>query len=244
MAEKIFNTSATPTVIIEMVGGNLSASGVDRELVTVKGPDSSLVASQDGDEVVLICDSNLDLEVPLSANITIQFVGGNANLKDLSGETVIEFIGGITNMNNVTKVKSSSRGGAKDFGKNFAKGFGKDFNPLPPDFEERIARKVEQATSRVHGVHERVEEAARRAQKHAEQAARRAERQARNASHHVRANVSIGRWKWDSSSQGAPTPPSEPVTDEERMAILRMLQEKKISADEAEKLLSALDGGK
>ena len=38
-------------------------------------------------------------------------------------------------------------------------------------------------------------------------------------------------------------PPKPPVSDEERLAILKMLQEKKISAEEAEKLLSALEGG-
>jgi hypothetical protein len=45
-----------------------------------------------------------------------------------------------------------------------------------------------------------------------------------------------------------PTPPappkSEPVAEEERMAILKMLQEKKITAEQAEQLLQALEGGK
>ena len=39
-----------------------------------------------------------------------------------------------------------------------------------------------------------------------------------------------------------PTPPSEPVSEEERMMILRMLEQKKIGLDDAEKLLSALEG--
>ena len=38
-------------------------------------------------------------------------------------------------------------------------------------------------------------------------------------------------------------PPSEPVSEDERMAILKMLQEKKISAVQAEELLKALEGG-
>jgi hypothetical protein len=45
-----------------------------------------------------------------------------------------------------------------------------------------------------------------------------------------------------------PPPPgilkSEPVADEERMAILKMLQEKKITSEQAEQLLKALEGGK
>jgi DUF4097 and DUF4098 domain-containing protein YvlB len=39
-----------------------------------------------------------------------------------------------------------------------------------------------------------------------------------------------------------PKPASEPVSDEERMAILRMVEQKKISIEEAEKLLAALEG--
>jgi DUF4097 and DUF4098 domain-containing protein YvlB len=39
-----------------------------------------------------------------------------------------------------------------------------------------------------------------------------------------------------------PRPASEPVSDEERMTILRMVEQKKISIEEAEKLLAALEG--
>ena len=36
--------------------------------------------------------------------------------------------------------------------------------------------------------------------------------------------------------------PTEPVSEEERMMILQMLQEQKISVDQAEQLLSSLEG--
>ena len=38
-------------------------------------------------------------------------------------------------------------------------------------------------------------------------------------------------------------PPKPQASDEERMAILKMLQDKKITAEEAEKLLVSLEGG-
>ena len=41
-----------------------------------------------------------------------------------------------------------------------------------------------------------------------------------------------------------PAPPVDPVTDVERMTILKMLQDKKITSEDAEKLLSALEGGR
>lgn len=98
-------------------------------------------------------------------------------------------------------------------------------------FGERMSRQVEQATARAA---KRAEEVARRVERHAERQARR-----------WRGNVKAGRWNWDMGPRGVPTPPappSETVSEEERMAVLRMLAEKKITAEEAEKLLSALEG--
>jgi hypothetical protein len=116
---------------------------------------------------------------------------------------------------------------AEDFG-NFA-GMNFDWS----GFGERISRQVAQATS--HAA-KRAEEAARRVERHAERQARR-----------WKGNVKVGRWNWEMGPRGAPTPPappSEPVAEEERMAVLKMLAEKKISAEQAEQLLNALEGGK
>jgi hypothetical protein len=95
--------------------------------------------------------------------------------------------------------------------------------PLPDDFSERINRRVQEATGR--------------AQRHAEAAMRRAEENMRRQQ---------GRrfsFNW-SAGRGPSGPPVEPVSDAERMAILKMLQDKKITSEDAEKLLSALEGGK
>jgi hypothetical protein len=82
-----------------------------------------------------------------------------------------------------------------------------------------------------------------RISRHVEAATRRAGRQAERAARRVNAKVNLGRWNWDITPQGIPNRPSEPVSDEERITILKMLQEKKITAEEAEKLLAALEGG-
>jgi len=113
-------------------------------------------------------------------------------------------------------------------------------------FGERISRQVERATGQAA---RRAEEAARRAGKLAEDATRRAER---HAERHARRWSGRGNFapgpSWDFGPKGVPTPPgaskSEPVADEERMAILKMLQEKKITSEQAEQLLRALEGGK
>jgi hypothetical protein len=132
---------------------------------------------------------------------------------------------------------------AADFGIGMGEGWdwgGPDF-PLPPDFSERINRRVRAALERNHS---RLEAASRRAGAKIEAAMRRAEAKARAAevrARRVHAHVNIGRWNWDLSSH-APAQAGEPVSNDERLIILKMLQEKKISLEEAEKLLAALEG--
>ncbi len=85
----------------------------------------------------------------------------------------------------------------------------------------------------------RAEKAAERARRQAEKAAERARRQAEKAAATRRAPGF--RFTWGGPP---PEPPSkvEPVSEEERLTILRMLEQKKISAAEAAKLLEALEG--
>ena len=113
--------------------------------------------------------------------------------------------------------------------------------PLPPDFSERINRRVQASMERVQ-VH--MEAASRRTEAKVQAAMRRAEMKARAAEVRVRrgaqVNVNVGRWNWDLSPHG-PVETDEAVSDDERLIILRMLQEKKISLAEAEKLLAALE---
>ncbi|RJP54370.1 MAG: hypothetical protein C4583_02745 [Anaerolineaceae bacterium] len=102
--------------------------------------------------------------------------------------------------------------------------------PLPEDFSERINHRVQEATSR--------------AQRHAEAATRRAEANMRRVEENIRRQHGR-RFSFNWSGGRAPfAPPVEPVSDAERMAILKMLHDKKITAEDAEKLLSALEGGK
>ena len=91
---------------------------------------------------------------------------------------------------------------------------------------EKVARRAQEAAER----------ARRQAQRTAERAQARAERAARK--HEGRGHAM--RWSW--SAPQPPKPPAEPVSDTERMAILKMVADKKITADEASRLLAALEG--
>ena len=112
--------------------------------------------------------------------------------------------------------------------------------PLPPDFSERINRRVEASLQRAQA---HIDAATRRSDAKVQAAMRRAEAKARAAE--VRARswqgrvVLGGRTVMNVSSSAAQ---GEPVSDDERLTVLKMLQEKKITLEEAEKLLAALEG--
>jgi hypothetical protein len=118
--------------------------------------------------------------------------------------------------------------------------------PLPPDLSERINRRVQAAMERAQA---RTEAASRHAEVKVAAAMRRAEAKARAAEARARrphgrgfeGRVVIGGSEVFRFSGQKPVERGEPVSDEERLTILKMLQEKKISLDEAEKLLAALE---
>ena len=106
---------------------------------------------------------------------------------------------------------------------------------------EQAGVALEAATRRAEATGQRASIRIEAAMRRAEAKARAAEVRARRGQANMQANVNIGRWKWDFTPAG-PVQTSAPISDDERLTILKMLQEKKISIEEAEKLLAALEG--
>jgi hypothetical protein len=213
--------SAAADLALRDVRGNVSAD-IAGDVVLYLNPQAGNAYSVTaGDDILLVMPPKVNATLTLSADeIDIEWKGVAKN--DATNRVVVLGDGSAImtlNAGSDIRVTNQSDAGdsAEDFG-NFA-GIGVDWS----GFGERISRQVEQAT--------------RRATKQAEEAARRAaERVSRRGS-------GGSRWNWDLSSKGVPMPPKPQVSDEERMAILKMLQEKKITAEDAEKLLAALEGG-
>lgn len=123
--------------------------------------------------------------------------------------------------------------------------------PIPPvpgleglgeRINERLSGKLEKIGERLGEQTRRRTEASMR---RAEAAIRRAEQKMRAAEQRSRFSGFSGRPKVvvDHNLKFRPVQPAaDPVSDEERLTILRMLEEKKISLKEAESLLAALDG--
>jgi hypothetical protein len=137
--------------------------------------------------------------------------------------------------------------------------------------ERQAERARERAERESERAREKAERIAERARRHAEQMQRRAEQDAERMRRRAEGRHWGRGWNWglefawpggEKRKRGGPFPPEppfpgaekrkrganepaqrhDPVTNEERMSILRMVENKQITVEEAERLLSALEG--
>ncbi|MBN1889840.1 MAG: hypothetical protein JW850_17725 [Thermoflexales bacterium] len=120
---------------------------------------------------------------------------------------------------------------------------------LGTSMEDKMRRKFEKKAEWARHVAEKeAERAVHRAERIEEKARRRAERmEEKKRERGERTAGQAGRRPppWPSFQWGAPPRPApkrEPVSNEERLAILHMVEQKKISSEEAARLLEALEG--
>jgi len=114
--------------------------------------------------------------------------------------------------------------------------------------EEKLAQQFEGLDERLQAHSERfAEQAAHFATHAAHQAERQVERARRSLDRRKvksrKRDFGEGRFAWGFPPEPPkpPRPPVEPVREEERLMILRMVQENKITIEEAERLLAALE---
>jgi hypothetical protein len=224
--------SVADDLAVRGVGGNLNVN-VDEDVVVHLDP-------KPGQEYYVLAGDDILVVLPPDANATLSLRGDNINVdwpgiepEDTTSRTVVLGEGAAKiNLNAggdlVVTSRSDVAESASEYG-NFA-GMMFDWGGFGRDLGQNISR--------------RAQEAAERAARKAEAAGRRAERQLeRQFGKHAGRQGARLSWSWD-SNQMPKASKADPVSDEERMTILRMLAEKKITSEEAEKLFSALEGGK
>jgi hypothetical protein len=229
------------SVTLDSVADDLALRGARGNIKVNVGEDVVVYLEPKSDgEYSIVAGDDILLVLPSSANATLNMHGDTIDMDWPGIEQIDDVTERVVVLGDGSAKISLSAGGdvrvsnrpdaaesAQDFG-NFA-GINFDWS----GFGDRISR--------------RVEEAARRATKRAEEAARRAERHAERHARRGRGRIVVGGWDWDipgvPKPPTPPSPPGEPVSEEERMAILKMLAEKKITAQQAEELLNALEGG-
>ena len=219
--------SVSDDLALRGVGGNLKVD-VDADVVVhldpKPGQEYSVIA---GDDIMLILPDNADATLTLSGDkIIVHFpktrqedsTSRVLTLGDGSAQIKLDAGGDLLVTNRQDAPESADEFGnfagmMFDWG-SWGRELGQNWGNIGREMGERISQR-------------------------AQEAARRAERKARRAVGHRHAKM-----KWTVDFDNIPKAPKrEPVSEEERMTILRMLAEKKISSEEAEQLLSALEGG-
>jgi hypothetical protein len=257
-------------VAIESVGSDLYVRNVHAAVDVKAGADVALyLAPLPGQTYDITAGDDLILRLSPDTNVKLHLTGGSPESihvdfpgvslpEDCTGcEVVIgKEADGMPEMlltagdDLLVTSQADSWESAADFGVGMRDGSEWTFPPfeLPEDFSERINQRVqaamERAQSHLEAANRHAETAGHRASIKIEAAMRRAEAKARAAevrSRRGQAAIRVGRWNWDVTPHG-PAQTSAPVSDEERLSILKMLQEKKISVEDAEKLLAALEG--
>src|SRR5688572_20482281 len=213
--------SVADDVALRDVKGNVNVN-VAEDIVLYLNPQvGNAYAINAGDDILLVMPPKTNATLTLSADrIEVDWEGVEQD-KDATSRVITLGDGSaIMSLSAGGDIRVSNRSdagdSAEDFG-NFA-GIGMDWSGFGAGLSEKISRRVEQATERAH---RKVEEAARRIEHKARDAERR----------HVKfkGGLEVGRWKWDFSPKGGvPMPTKSAVSDEERLVILKMLQEKKI----------------
>jgi hypothetical protein len=247
----LYVKSAEGDISIRDVDGNITLDSVADDLA-LRGARGNIKVNV-GEDVVVYLEPRDDgnylvtagddilMVLPTAANATVSMHGDKINVDwpgvqndpDTTQRTVVLGNGAAKiSLNAGGDIRLTNQANAAESADEFG-----NFAALNFDwsgFGERISRQVQAATARAA---RSAEDAARRAERHAERQARR----------WGRTSSPPGPWA-DFGPKGMPTPPgmpkSEPVSEDERLAILKMLQEKKITAEQAEQLLQALEGGK
>jgi hypothetical protein len=229
-------------ITLDSVGDDLALRGARGDIKVNVGEDVIVYLDPKTDgEYSVVAGDDILLVLPLDANATLNMQGDKIDVdlpgvdpdQDVTERTVVLGNGSAKiSLSAGGDVRVSNREDAGEFAEEFGNFAGMNFDWS--GFGDRISKRVEETTRRAT---KRAEEAVRRAERHAERHARRG-----------RGGLVVGRWNWDLKGvpkpPAPPEPPTEPISEDERMAILKMLSEKKITAEQAEQLLSALEGEK
>jgi hypothetical protein len=222
--------SVADDLVLREVRGNVKANVGGDVVLSLDPQPGNAYAVNAGDDVMLMLPSTADASLALSGDeIFVDWPGIPYEEEAVSrtvtlgsgAASIAISAGGELHVRSQDKAQQSP----EDFG-NFA-GMMFDWSDFGNQLGANISRRVEQVT--------------RRAASQAERAARKAEAKLRARG---RGRVDMGGWDWNiDSSSITPPAPREPVSEQERLQILKMLAEKKITAEEADKLLAALEGG-
>lgn len=171
---------------------------------------------------------------------------GEAEL-DLSAGDELSLLGSDTTwdpagaMGSELAVEMSLRAG--EFAQQIASQVETQVSNITRQLDEKLSQLAEDQELATR-IQEKVQAAMRTAEVKIAEAMRTADERARKAEQRAATRGKSQSWSWSSATgaqpQSPPKQPRPPLSDEERMAVLRMVDDGKISVEQAEQLLAAL----
>jgi len=234
-------------MLVTTVGGDLSAENVSGKVETKVGGDVEMslvdpniqpvrVAAGGDIEIVVPAGANARLDFAAGGDISIQTKDNQAEFERIAKDIVLGEGGSTIELRAGGDISITDR-------EPIEFGFDRVFNRFDTDWD-KFSNEIEK----------KIMEGLKTARRSTEYAARQAEMAGHTAQAHIDRVMekleNKGVLKRGGSYAGftfeRPVPPQSPektkVSEDERMLILKMLAEKKISVEEAEKLLKALEG--
>jgi hypothetical protein len=251
------------------VSGDLNANGAsvvnadvggDANIVFGPGQGASSVSASGDLHCGFVADANATLHIVSGANsIAVNLPGVNQSLAQREYDLKLGNGEAAIMLNAAKDVNIGQWGERHHEGPSFDFDFDFDFDPGDMNYVkdwgaygERVAERARQAAERAADrARQQAEHAAEKARQQAERATRKAEEQMHRTQDQARRAERRAQFMgrrftpeatWRPDRPFTPPPPSDPVSDEERLTILRMLEQKKITVEQAEKLLAALSG--
>ncbi len=236
------------------VGGDIRISGIAGMATASAGGDISLsLTPTPGQKCQFTAGGDISVRVPADANarftmtsradnIRVRIPGvssgaGTGTRQVTLGDGSAEII--LTAGGDISLSSDSTGQNVDDLGARLDAAFSR--------MGDLIAQRAQEAAQRMASrVEAKAQRAARKAERMAQRIAREAEQQSRGWMRH--GHPFEGRHfagpfaPPPPGTQPTPRPGAQPVTDEERLAVLRMVEQKKITVEQAEKLLAALEG--
>ncbi len=262
VASDVRVSGAQGGLFVESIGGSLHAEGLEQGLtVGTVGADVRLGPPfTPGATYQLKVGSDLRVTLPRDASVRFLLRSGGRVRSSVPGLAVSETNGQAEAvLGNGEALLQAEVGGhvrlravdAEATGENFDVGFARDMDDWSVAIESRIAQamaKMEMRLEETLGHLDSVDfrQRADRATEQAQRAVERATEQARRAAEHeaeqarLRAERAERRWQRVSGQRSQPR--REQVSDEERMRVLHMVEQGKLTPEQAAELLSALEG--
>lgn len=236
------------------VSANLSIRNVEGDINAKCGSNADLRIEPNGNDVNIqasgsifcIVEDDADLDVSFKSgaeSIQIDTDKGRQSIKSQEHAYTMGDGGADVNLVAGGHIDFRSRGRASDFDFNIAldPDLIDGFSDLAVDLGDQISAQMEE---RLEALNIQLEEMGEQLRESGSRAAAEAERHVAKAQRKLAENLRRRQQRSPSRvvTVAANRPKSDPVTAKERSMILQMLQDKKISVEEAEMLLNSLEG--